>query len=104
MKNTILISTMALCMFFASAAMADSGAVTAMVDTVMTGEEGSSITAIDDYGVSIIFSLTPKTTVTGPDDETIDLGDIKQNDTVEIKYESLEGGVGIAESIKKVSY
>lgn len=104
MKNVILILCIAVCVFSAGEVKADSGTVTAAVDTVTLAEGDSSISVIDDAGVSIIFNVNTATAISGDDDEPIDLGDIKQNDTVEIEYESLEDGVGTAKKIKKTNY
>lgn len=104
MKNVILILSIAACVFSAGVVKADSDTVTAAVDTVTVAEGDSTISVIDDAGVSIIFNVMPETAIYGPDGETIGLGDIKQNDTVEIEYESLEDGVGTAKSIKKTNY
>jgi hypothetical protein len=104
MKNAILILSIAACAFSAGAVEADSGTVTAEVDTVTVAEGDSTISVIDDAGVSIIFNVTPETAIYGDDDEAITLDDIKQNDTVRIEYESLADGVGTAKKIKKTNY
>jgi len=104
MKNAILILSIAVCVFSAGEVKADSGTVTAAVDAVTLAGAYSTISVIDDAGVSIIFNVTPATAILGDDDQKIVLGDIKQNDTVEIEYESLEDGVGTAKKIKKTNY
>lgn len=104
MKNAILILGIAAGVFCAGEVRAESGTVTAQVDTVTLENEYSTISVIDDAGVSIIFNVTPETAISGPDDETITLDDIRQNDTVEIQYESLEDGVGTAKKLKKANY
>ncbi len=104
MKNTVLILVIAACVFCAGEVRADGGTVTAAVDTVTLADEYSTISVIDDAGVSIIFNVAPETAVSGDDDEPIALNDIKQNDTVEIEYTSLEDGIGTAKSIKKTNY
>ena len=80
-----------------------SGTLTAQVDTVTLAQaegEDSSIVVIDEYGVTIIFDVTPATVIAGRMSEPMSLGDIQQNDTVEIEYDNLEGGLGLAKSIK----
>jgi len=104
MKNVILLLSIAACMFCAGTVRADGGTVTATVDTVTLENEYSTISVIDNAGVSIIFNVTPETAINGPDDEAIGLGDIRQNDTAKIEYESLEDGLGVAKSIKKTNY
>jgi hypothetical protein len=104
MKNAILILSAAACVCCAGAVRAKSGAVTSQVDTVTLADEYSTISVIDDAGVSIIFNVTPETAINGPDDEAIGLDDIRQNDTVAVEYESLKDGAGTAKSIKKTNY
>lgn len=104
MKNAILTLIIAACVFCAGEVRADDGTVTAAVDTVTPADGYSAISVIDDAGVSIIFNVTPETAVYGDDDGPITLNDIKQNDTVEIKYKSLEDGIGTATKIKKTNY
>ena len=80
-----------------------SGTVTAQVDSITMAQaegENSSIAVIDESGVTIIFYVDPKVAISGPIGEQITLDDIQQNDTVEIEYENLEGGVGQAKSVK----
>ena len=80
-----------------------SGTLTAAVNSVTMAQaegENSSIAVIDESGVTIIFYVSPGTAVSGPIGEQITLDDIVQNDTVEIEYENLEGGIGQAKSIK----
>ncbi len=80
-----------------------SGTLTAQVDTVTVAQaegEDSTISVVDESGVTILFYVTPATVISGPMNEPISLGNINQNDPVEIKYDNLEGGVGLANSIK----
>jgi hypothetical protein len=107
MKTAIMILFIAAFALYAGAGTAradgDSGTLTADVDTVTLAQaqgEDSSIAVIDEYGVKVIFDVTPATIISGPNDEPISLGDIQQNDSVEIEYENLEGGLGVAKSIK----
>ncbi len=104
MKNAILLLSVAVCVLSAGTVTADSGAVTAQVNTVTIAQENSYISVIDDAGVEIIFNVIPATAIAGDDDEPIGLGDIVQNDTVRIEYESLESGVGTAKKVKKTNY
>lgn len=81
----------------------DSGTLTAQVDTVTIAQaegENSSIAVIDEYGVTVIFDVMPTTGIYGFNDEPITLDTIKQNDTVEIIYDNLSGGLGATKSIK----
>jgi len=80
-----------------------SGKVFANVDTVtIAQQEGddSTISVVDDAGVTVLFYVTASTVITGPIGESINLGDINQNDHVEIRYDNLAGGVGTAETIR----
>ena len=107
MKTAIIILTVASFALFAGpgTVQADgtSGTITASVDTVTIAQaagENSSISVVDESGVTIVFYMEPGTVILGPAGEMITLDDIMQNDTVEIEYENLEGGVGQAKSIK----
>ena len=107
MKTAIIMLTVASFALSAGAGTAradgDTGTLTADVDTVTAAQaigEDSSIAVIDEFGVKIIFFVKPYTALYGPDNEPINLGDIQQNDSVEIKYDNLSGGVGLAESVK----
>ena len=80
-----------------------SGTVTAAVDTVTLAQaagEQSTVSVVDDAGVTILFYVDAGTVLSGPIGEQITLDDIQQNDTVEIEYNNLEGGVGSAVSIR----
>ena len=107
MKTAIIVLTVASFAIFAGmgTARADgtSGTVTASVDTVTLAQaagEQSTISVVDDAGVTILFYVDAGTVLSGPIGEQITLDDIQQNDTVEIGYNNLEGGVGSAVSIK----
>lgn len=107
MKNAIIILSICAIALSAGArtARADgtSGTITASVDSVtiaQTEGENSSISVIDESGVAVIFYLSPGTVISGPAGEIITLDDIVQNDSVEIEYENLDGGIGQAKSIK----
>jgi len=81
----------------------DSGTLTATVASVTLAQaegENSSIAVIDEYGVTVIFDVMPTTAIYGFNNEPITLDTIKQNDTVEIVYDNLEGGLGVTKSIK----
>jgi hypothetical protein len=80
-----------------------SGTLAAQVDTVTVAQtegEDSTISVVDESGVTILFYVTAATVLSGPIGETITLDSINQNDPVEIEYDNLEGGVGLAKSIK----
>jgi len=84
----------------------DSGTLTATVNNVtpaMSAGEYSSISVIDEYGGPVIFDISPATVITGATGRPIKLGDIKQNDTVEIEYTNFSGGLGLAKSIKRTN-
>ena len=107
MKNTIIMLSIAAFALSAGAgtvkADGSSGTLTATVDSVTMAQaqgENSSISVIDEYGVTVIFDVMPTTAVTGATGEAIKLDNIKQNDTVRIEYDDLDGGLGIAKSIK----
>jgi len=107
MKTAIIMLSAVSFVLSAGAATAradgDSGTLTATVDTVtIAQEEGeySSIAVIDEYGVTIIFDIAPDTAICGPTNAPMPLADIKQDDAVEIKYDNLSGGLGLARSIK----
>ena len=107
MKTAIIMLSVVSFSLFSGAGTAradgDSGTITAQVDSVtMAQAEGeySSLTVIDEYGVAVIFDVTPATVISGPENEPISLDNIKQNDKVEIEYDNLAGGLGLAKSIK----
>ena len=107
MKTAIMILSIAAFALSAGAgtvrASGDSGTVTATVNNItpaMSEGEHSSISVIDEYGGPIIFDITPTTAITDSANKPIKLGDIQQNDTVEIEYTDLAGGLGVAKSIK----
>ncbi|MDD5311087.1 MAG: hypothetical protein PHX64_04985 [Candidatus Omnitrophica bacterium] len=80
-----------------------SGTLAAQVDTVTLAQsegEDSTISVVDESGVTILFYVTAATVISGPIGEPISLGNINQNDPVEIEYDNLEGGVGLAKSVK----
>ncbi|MDD4879827.1 MAG: hypothetical protein PHR22_05185, partial [Candidatus Omnitrophica bacterium] len=62
--------------------------------------EDSTISVVDESGVTVLFYVTDATIISGPIGEAITLDSINQNDPVEIEYDNLEGGVGLAKSIK----
>ncbi len=80
-----------------------SGRLVADVDTVTVAQaegEDSTISVVDEAGVTVLFYVDAGTALYGPIGEQITLDDIQQNDTVEIQYNNLEGGVGSAVSIR----
>lgn len=107
MKTAIIMLSVASFAIFAGAgtgrAEGTSGTLTATVDSVTMAQaegENSSIAVIDEYGVTVIFDVLPAIAIYGADGELITLDTIKQNDTVVIEYDNLEGGLGVAKSIK----
>ena len=107
MKTAIVILSVAAFALSAGAgtvrADGDSGTLIAQVDTVTLAQaegEYSSIAVIDEYGVTVIFDVMPTTGIYGEGGEPITLDTIKQNDTVVIEYDNLEGGLGVTKSIK----
>jgi hypothetical protein len=107
MKTAIMILSIAAFALSAGAgtvrAAGDSGTLTAQVDTVTIAQaegENSSISVIDEYGVTVIFDVMPTTGIYGAAGEPITLDGIKQDDTVVIEYDNLEGGLGVTKSIK----
>lgn len=107
MKTAIIMLSIVSFALFAGpgTAQADgaSGTLAAQVDTVTVAQvegEDSTISVVDESGVTIIFYVTAATVLSGPMGEPISLGNINQNDPVEIEYDNLEGGVGLAKSIK----
>ncbi len=102
----IMLSVLSFTLFVSPAtvkAEGTSGTLAAQVDTVTVAQtegEDSTVSVVDESGVTILFYVTAATVISGPIGEPISLGNINQNDPVEIEYDNLEGGVGLAKSIK----
>lgn len=110
MKTAIVILSVAAFALSAGAgtARADgtSGTLVATVDSITMAQaegENSLIAVIDESGVTVRFDVLSEIAIYDASGELITLDSIKQNDTVEIEYYNLEGGLGVAKSIKQTN-